>query len=53
MYLKEYSDNSLTRTVSVENAVVFNTQDKQSILNQLDQVKFLQGYNIKVVPCYQ
>lgn len=53
MYLKEYSDNSLTRTVSVEDAVVFNTQDKQSILNQLSQVKFLQGYNLKVVPCYQ
>lgn len=53
MYLKEYSDNSLTRTVSVEDAVVFNTQDKQSILNQLSQVKFLQGYNLKVVPCYK
>ena len=53
MYLKEYSDNSLTRTVSVEDAVVFNAQDKQSILNQLSQVKFLQGYNLKVVPCYK
>ena len=53
MYLKEYSDNSLTRTVSVEDAIVFNTQDKQSILNQLSQVKFLQGYNLKVVPCYK
>ena len=53
MYLKEYSDNSLTRAVSIEDAMVFNTQDKQSILNQLSQVKFLQGYNLKVVPCYK
>lgn len=53
MYLKDYSDNSLTRAVSVEDAIVFNTQDKQSILNQLSQVKFLQGYNLKVVPCYK
>lgn len=53
MYLQEYSDDSITRAVSVEDAMVFNTQDKQSILTQLSQVKFLQGYNLKVVPCYK
>lgn len=52
-YLVEYSDNSLTYTSNIKDARVFNTQDKRSILNKLSQVKFLQDYNIKVVPCYQ
>lgn len=52
-YLVEYSDDSLTYTTSIKEAKVFNTQDKKSILNKLSQVKFLQDYNIKVVPCYQ
>ena len=53
MYLMEYSDDSLTYTTDIKDATVFNTHDKQSILNKLSQVKFLQGYKVKVVPCYQ
>lgn len=51
-YLKEYSDDSITYTTNIKDAMVFNTQDKQSILNQLSQVELLQEYNLKVVPCY-